>query len=163
MPRFDYRVVWQQTTAELADELVEFWQRHGAISQEREARRRAAQVVAIARAEDGRPAGVCTAMIRDLPDLGKPVYYYRTFVAPPYRNGLVVRRLLAIAVRTLEDFSRRHPDRAADGVYLELENPSFSRHLRQAVWPRKGLEFVYFGRTPRGLERRILWFRHTTI
>jgi hypothetical protein len=163
VPRFAYQVVWQQSDPALADELVAFWRHHGAIVDEQVARRRAGQVVAVARSTRGGLAGVCTAMHRELPDLGQPVYYYRTFVAPPYRHGLIVRRLLAIAVAELEAFSRSQPERGAAGIYLELENPVFGRHLRQAVWPAKGLEFVYIGRTSHGLERRILWFRHARI
>ena len=63
----------------------------------------------------------------------------------------------------LERYSLEHPEAGAAGVYLELENPRFRSQLRQAVWPRAGLEFVYVGKTATGLERRIRWFRHARI
>ncbi len=162
MPSFDYDIVWQRLDDATRDRIVAFWQEHGAIRDEQAARKRVDQVVAVART-DQQIAGVCTAVDLMVPDLGEQLYYYRTFVAPPFRSGFIVRRLLFLAVQALEDYSRKHPGQSAGGVYLELENPSFARHLRQAVWPRPGLEFVYVGRTARGLERRVRWFEHTTI
>lgn len=163
MPSFDYDVVWQTLDDPTRDAIVAFWRRHGAIRDEQAARSRVDQVVALARASGNEIAGVCTAVPRPVPDLGEMLYYYRTFVAPPFRAGFIVRRLLLLAVRTLESYSSTHPELGVKGVYLELENPSFSRHLRQAVWPRRGLEFVYIGRTATGLERRVKWFDHARI
>ncbi len=163
MPSFDYDVVWQTLDDPTRDAIVAFWDHHGAIRNEQAARSRVDQVVALARTGSDEIAGVCTAVPRSLPDLGERLYYYRTFVAPPFRTGFIVRRLLLLAVRTLEAWSSEHPELGANGVYLELENPSFSRHLRQAIWPRPGLEFVYIGRTATGLERRVKWFDHARI
>lgn len=163
-PRFDYQTVWQSTDEALREEIIAFWKQNGAISDPTIAAERAHQVVAVARSQaDQQIAGVCTVVKRQIADLGKQLYYYRTFIAPEYRNGFVVRRLLIMASTVLERWSHKHPDEDAAGIYLELENPTFSQHLRWAVWPRKNLEFVYIGKTPRGLERRILWFKHTLI
>jgi len=161
--RFRYHDVWQTLDDSTRDEVASFWQRHGAILDEQRARKRVGQVVALARAAGGEIAGVCTAQKQRVPDLGETLYYYRTFVAPGFRNGFIVRRLLARAVGVLGEYSRRHPGDGAKGVYLELENPSFAKRLRWAVWPRPGLEFVYIGTTPQGLERRVLWFPHARI
>ncbi|HKL50668.1 MAG TPA: hypothetical protein VJ908_05835 [Wenzhouxiangellaceae bacterium] len=163
MSRFTYDVVWHGLDDAGRAEIIAFWNEHGAITDHETARRRVDQVVAVARSDDGVIAGVCTALKRLVPDLAVKVFYYRTFIAPRYRNGLVVYRLLQQAVRALESYSRDNSEDGALGVYLELENPSFGKHLRQAVWRRKGLEFTYIGRTPRGLERRVLWFGHSEI
>ena len=163
MSSFQYDIVWQTLDDQTRDRIVAFWQTHGAIRDEQAARARVDQVVALARTDDDEIAGVCTAVDLVVPDIGEPLYYYRTFVAPPFRTGFVVRRLLFLAVQALEDYARRHPESSAKGVYLELENPSFARHLRQAVWPRRGLEFVFVGRNARGLERRVRWFDHARI
>src|SRR6056297_3212612 len=149
MSRFTYDVIWHGLDDAGRAEIIAFWNEHGAITDHETARRRVDQVVAVARSDDG--------------DLAGKVFYYRTFIAPRYRNGLVVYRLLQQAVRALESYSRDNSEDGALGVYLELENPSFGKHLRQAVWRRKGLEFTYIGRTPRGLERRVLWFGHSEI
>ncbi|MBY6204085.1 hypothetical protein [Halomonas denitrificans] len=163
MPSFDYDIVWRTLDDATRDRIVAFWQTHGAIRDEQAARARVDQVVAVARSEGGEIAGVCTAIDLVVPDIGEPLYYYRTFIAPPFRTGFVVRRLLFLAVQALEEHARRDPESSAKGVYLELENPSFARHLRQAVWPRRGLEFVFIGRSARGLERRVRWFEHARI
>ncbi len=163
MPSFEYDIVWQKLDDATRDRIVAFWQTHGAIRDEQAARARVDQVVALARNENDEIAGVCTAVDLVVPDIGERLYYYRTFVAPPFRTGFVVRRLLFLAVQALEEHARHHVETSAKGVYLELENPSFARHLRQAVWPRRGLEFVFIGRTARGLERRVRWFEHARI
>ncbi len=167
MSKLDYRVVWQRADDALRNAVVSFWRAHGAIADEATARARAEQLVAIACARDGRRepdiAGVCTAVRRTIPDLHQPLFYYRTFVAPSFRNGRVALRLAREAVAELERFSLQQPDRGASGIYLELENPVFRRHGRQPVWPLRGLEFVYIGQTSAGHERRVLWFRHARV
>lgn len=163
MARFHYSSVWQQLDDALREEIIAFWNEHGAITDERVARQRVDQAVAIARADDGPIAGICTVARRFVADLGKELYYYRTFVAPPYRGHFVMTCLMSEAVRVLEDYSERHPENAAAGIYMELENPAFSKSLRHARWRKKELPFVYIGRTATGLERRLLWFRKTLI
>ncbi|MEM7053298.1 MAG: hypothetical protein AAF446_02000 [Pseudomonadota bacterium] len=164
MNRFEYITVWQQDEPDLHDEVIAFWREHGAITDPKIAADRVKQIVWLTRSTNvGEIAAVCTVMKRRIDDLGQDLYYYRTFVAPAYRDGLVVRRLLIKASSLLEEWSRKHPEQGAAGMYLELENTIFSKHLRQAVWPRRGLEYVYIGKTPRGLERRVLWFKHTVV
>ncbi|NEP59894.1 MAG: hypothetical protein F6K31_23300 [Symploca sp. SIO2G7] len=163
-PRFAYLPVWQTIDEPTRKQVIAFWNEHGAITDADIAEKRVNQVVAIARNQsDQAIAGVCTVIKRDLADLGKVLFYYRTFVAEPYRNAFVMGSLMRTATEFLENWSRENPEQGAAGMYLELENASFSTHLRQAVWPRRGLEFVYIGNTPGGLERRVLWFKHTTI
>jgi len=165
MRNFEYTLCWQAVDPALRDEVTDFWRRHGAISDPTAAQRRAGELVAVARnaGPDGEIAAVCTAALRLIPDLDQNLYYYRTFVAPPFRGAFLMQRLIRVAVSELERYSQSHPEQSAAGVYLELESPLFRKHLRQAVWPRRGLEFVHIGRTPAGLERRLLWFPHARI
>jgi len=164
MQRYEYIPVWQQDLPDVHEQVMKFWTAHGAISDPELARKRVKQLVLVARStEEDEIAGVCTVLKQSIDDLKHELFYYRTFVAPPYRNGFIVRRLLIQASSLLEEWSREHPEQGAAGMYLELENSTFSKHLRQAVWPRKGLEYVYIGKTARGLERRVKWFKHTMI
>ncbi|NKI36550.1 hypothetical protein HFP89_15370 [Wenzhouxiangella sp. XN79A] len=160
MSEFLYQTTWMRLDETGRDEIVAFWHHHGALRDEAAARQRVDQVVGVARS-GSEIAGVCTAMPIRVPDLGHDLYYYRTFVAPPYRGGMILLRLLKRAVAVLEAHSRARPETTPGGVYLELENPAFGRRFRRAAWHRPGLEFIYIGRTSRGLERRVKWFRHT--
>lgn len=162
MAVFEYRTVWKSLAAAESDAVLDFWSRHGAITDPAVARARLEELVLVADSA-GELAGVCTARRIVPTDIGQPLYYYRSFVAPRWRGSLLVQRLLLQACDVLEDYSAGHPDEAALGVYLELENPIFSAHLRTPVWTRRGRSFVYIGRNARGLERRLLWFRHARI
>jgi len=113
-----------------------------------------------ARDQDGRVAGVCTAIPQNPPRLGQPIYFYRSFIAPRFRQTLLVFRMLKKAVALLEDDAREH-DWPCIGVLLELENDRFGEKGRMPVWP--GIDFVYVGKSPRGLECRIHWFREARL
>ncbi|MDP1165836.1 hypothetical protein, partial [Klebsiella pneumoniae] len=79
---------------------------HKALPNEAQGRQRVAQVVMFARDDDGKVAAVCTAVPQNPPQLGQPVYFYRSFVAPEWRQTLVVFRLLKQAVALLEEDAR---------------------------------------------------------
>lgn len=160
MATFSYHPGWGGLEEAEADELVAFWLAHKALPNDQVARDRLGQVVMYARAADGSIAAVCTAVAQTPPQLGQPVYFYRSFVAPAWRQSLVVFRLLKKAVALLEDHARQH-DWPCIGVLLELENRRFGEKGRMPVWP--GIEFVYVGKSPRGLECRIHWFREARL
>lgn len=160
MASFSYQSGWAGLDEGEADELVGFWLAHKALPNEQEARARLGQVVMYARAADGTIAAVCTAVPQAPPQLGQPVYFYRSFVAPAWRQSLVVFRLLKKAVALLEEHARQH-DWPCIGVLLELENQRFGEKGRMPVWP--GIDFIYIGKSPRGLECRIHWFREARL
>ncbi|MEN1729450.1 MAG: hypothetical protein AAGJ52_13520 [Pseudomonadota bacterium] len=160
MGQFTYYPSWGQLTSEDQEDLIEFWVEEKALSNAEAARQRVAQVVMFARDEDGKVAGVCTALPQNPPQLGQPVYFYRSFIAPRYRQTLLVYRMLKQAVDLLEDDARLH-GWPCIGVLLELENDRFSKKGRMPVWP--GIDFVYVGKSPRGLECRIHWFREAKL
>ena len=68
---------WKQVTPELADELVAFWLENQALGDEASARQRTEQASCVARDENGKLQGVSTGVIRVLPRLRQPMYYYR--------------------------------------------------------------------------------------
>jgi len=160
MSQFSFHSGWGQLGSEDSSDLVDFWVGEKALPNEQAARQRLSQVVMFARDADGKVAAVCTALPQSPPQLGQPVYFYRSFVAPQWRKSLVVYRLLKQAVALLEEDSRAH-DWPCIGVLLELENERFGKKGRMPVWP--GIDFVYVGKSPRGLECRIHWFREAQL
>ena len=160
LSEFAYHPGWGVLSTEQADALVEFWLKEKALPNEQAARQRVGQVVMYATDQSGEVAAVSTAQPVNPPHIGQPVYFYRSFVAPVWRKSLLVFRLLKKAVRLLEDDAREH-DWPCIGVLLELENQRFSEKGRMPIWP--GIDFVYVGKSPRGLECRIHWFRSARL
>ena len=158
--RLTYRTVWPQIGAEDAERIVAFWMMHGALPEEHQARARVDQVVMYACDDRGEIVAVCTAFPQTPAQLGQPVYFYRSFVAPAWRGTLLAFRLLRQALAVLEAHARDH-DWPCVGILLEMENQIFGRKGRMPVWPV--VDFVYVGRSPRGLECRVHWFRQAQL
>jgi hypothetical protein len=134
----------------------DFWRSEKALDSDAAMDQRLPQVLMLARASDGRVAGVCTALAITPPRLGQPVYYWRTFVGAAWRSSQLVMALLKRSCALLEDEARA-ADFPCIGVLLELENARFSDAGRRAEWhhPR----FTYIGRSERGLDLRVHYFR----
>ena len=157
---FTFHAGWGTLSPADADAVVDFWLKEKALPNEQVARQRVSQVVMYAADPAGEIAAVCTAQPVNPPQIGQPLYFYRSFVAPAWRKSMVVYRLLKKAISLLEEDAREH-DWPCIGVLLELENERFSKKGRMPVWP--GIEFVYVGKSPRGLECRIHWFRSARL
>ena len=84
--KVEFVPVWKQVTPELAQELVAFWQEQKAVLDPATAQRRVDQVVCIARDADGALCGVGTALLKIIPRLRQPTYYYRQFFAKALRG-----------------------------------------------------------------------------
>ncbi|HEY0180156.1 MAG TPA: hypothetical protein VGC30_11075 [Dokdonella sp.] len=153
---FRFVVDWQALDAASADAIRAFWQREGAIVDPAQIAQRLPQVVMHATTADGEVAGVCTALLATPPMLAQPFYYWRTFVGARWRRTQLVMMLLKRSCTLLEDYAARH-GHPAIGVLLELENERFRERGRMAVWwnPR----FVYIGRSARGLDLRVHYFK----
>lgn len=156
MPRFKLTPVWPQIPEHDAADLLAFWKREGAIPDEAQARARLKQVVVLARDANGDVAGVCTALPMTPPQLGQPVYFWRAFIAPKWRSSRLIYRLLMGSFDELEVYSRER-DFPCIGVILELENNRFGEVFRTAEWRKP--HFVYIGKSPRGLDVRVRYFR----
>lgn len=157
---FRFHPGWGKLSADDAETVVQFWLKENALPSGQAARQRVGQVVMYATDPNGDIAAVSTARPVNPPQIGQPLYFYRSFVAPPWRSSMVVYRLLKKAVGLLEDDAREH-DWPCIGVLLELENQRFSEKGRMPVWP--GIDFVYIGKSPRGLECRVHWFRSARL
>lgn len=155
-PRFDLTLAWPRIAPQDAQDLLDFWRREGAIPDEQQARERLAQVIFVARDGEGAVAGVCTAYPITPPQLGQPMYFWRAFIAPRWRHTRLIGTLLARSCATLAGDAREH-DWPCIGVLLELENTRFREAGRKAEWvnPR----FSYIGKSPRGLDVRVHYFR----
>lgn len=152
---FDFAVDWPSISAENGDAICDFWRREGAFADEAQMKTRLPQIVMHA-TRDGEVAGVCTAMTMTPPQLAQPIYYWRTFVGKAYRATPLVMMLLKKSCVLLEEHARAN-GYPAIGILLELENDRFRDKGRAAVWfnPR----FVYVGRSQRGLDLRVFYFK----
>jgi len=155
-PTFNFVTHWPQGMPKDGAAVLEFWRRENAIGDEAQAQQRLREVVLHACAETGEVAGVCTAIPITLPRLGQPMYYYRCFIGQDWRNTRLVMRMLRRAQMVLEDYARAN-DYPCVGILLELENKRFSQMLRMPVWINPG--FTYIGRSQRGLDLRVHYFR----
>ncbi len=153
-----FRIVddWPGASPESAAAVAAFWLAEGAFDQHAQVQQRLPQLVAHALAPDGSVAGVCTAHAMTPPQLAQPMYYWRTFIGARWRSTPLVMQLLKHSCRLLEAHARAH-DFPCIGVLLELENTRFRERGRAAQWwnPR----FTYIGRSPRGLDLRVLYFK----
>ena len=153
-----FRIVddWPGASPESAAAVAAFWLAEGAFDQHAQVQQRLPRLVAHALAPDGSVAGVCTAHAMTPPQLAQPMYYWRTFIGARWRSTPLVMQLLKHSCRLLEAHARAH-DFPCIGVLLELENTRFRERGRAAQWwnPR----FTYIGRSPRGLDVRVLYFK----
>jgi hypothetical protein len=147
---------WQVLTREAGAAIVDFWQREQAIPDAAAGGQRLPEVVAHAQTETGEVAAVCTVVAMTLPRIGEPMYYYRCFVGRNWRASRLVFSLLRHTQTVLQTYARAH-DFPCIGIVLELENMRFGESLRKPVWPSTG--FVYAGKSGRGLDLRVWYFR----
>lgn len=154
--RFRYVPDWGVLTDADAAALRAFWLREGALQDDVQIAARLPQVVMHATTAEGEVAGVCTAVAVTPLRIGQPLYYWRTFVGARWRTSPLVMSLLKRSCVLLEEHARKH-DHPCIGVLLELENERFRERGRMATWfnPR----FVYLGRSDRGLDLRVLYFK----
>jgi hypothetical protein len=153
---FSFVVGWPEVAVDDIAAIKAFWRAEGALNDEAAMDQRVKQVVMYARAPAGDVAGVCTAAAVTPPRLGQPMYYWRTFVGARWRASPLVMSLLKRSCVLLEEYARAH-DYPCIGVLLELENDRFRERGRMATWfnPR----FTYIGRSDRGLDLRLLYFK----
>ena len=154
--KFSLTPVWPEIDEHDTADLMAFWKREGAIPDEAQAKARLKQAVMLARDADGEVAGVCTAMPMTPPQLGQPVYFWRAFVAPKWRATRLIYSLLMDSFDVLDAYARERGFPCI-GVILELENTRFGEVFRKAEWSKP--HFVYIGKSPRGLDVRVRYFR----
>lgn len=154
--RFTYVLDWPRPEAENADAVRRFWLREGAFAEEAAAAARVKQLLMHALTSTGEVAGACTTVATRSPRLGQPMYYWRAFIGKAWRSTPLVMSLLKRSCAYLEEHARTH-DFPCVGILLELENARFRDKGRLAVWGHP--HFAYIGRSQRGFDLRVLYFR----
>jgi hypothetical protein len=151
--------VWKQVTPDLEAELLGMWQRNNALRDPALAAARAAQAVCIARDEQGQAIAVGTAVLRVLPRLRQPMYYYRQFFARELRGRAQAVPFFERAKDILEAYNAALPAPESLGVLLELENPQLAARYDMA----QGALTTFIGYSPRGLQLRGSYFSGATL
>jgi len=158
---FDIVTVWKQVTPELEAELLQFWERNHAIGDADRARQRAAQAVCIARDGDGVLCAVSTAVVRVLPLIGEPLYYFRLFFAKSVRGQGQVMPMFNRARAVLQDYSAALPRPESIGMLVELESRHLSAEHRRAYVEEGDSYFI--GYSLRGLQLRASYFEGAVL
>ena len=153
--------VWKALSPELAAELVAFWRDQNAIQNEAAATRRTEQAVCIARDADGALCGVATAMIKVLPRLRQPMYYYRQFFAKGLRGQHQELAFFQRCKQVLEAHCAAMETPESLGILLEIENAKIAAAYKQAVVP--GFDAVFLGYSPRGMQLRASYFNNAEL
>jgi hypothetical protein len=153
--------VWQQVTPELEQELIAFWRDNKAIVNEAAAKLRARQVICVAREKDGALCGVGTAVVKILPRLRQPTYYYRQFFAKALRGKHQELAFYQRCKQVLQDYNAGLKRPESLGILLEIENAKIAAAYKRAVEP--GFDAVFIGYSPRGLQLRVSYFEGATL
>jgi hypothetical protein len=153
--------VWKQVTPALAEELVAFWRENNAIADEARAHSRVDQVVCIARDEAGALCGAGTAVVKVLPRLRQPMYYYRQFFAKGLRGQHQERPFYQRCKQVLEAYNASLDTPESLGILLEIENAKIAAAYRRAWEP--AYEAVFIGYSPRGLQLRASYFKDAKL
>jgi len=151
--------VWNQVTPELKAELLDMWQRNNTLRDPAMAAVRAGQAVCIARDGDGKVIAVGTAVLRVLPRLRQPMYYYRQFFSQELRGRAKAVPFFERAKEILERHNAALSAPESLGVLLELENPQLAARYNMA----QGDLTTFIGYSPRGLQLRVSYFRDATL
>ncbi|WP_460732628.1 hypothetical protein [Lysobacter tyrosinilyticus] len=158
---FEIVPVWKRVSAELSAELIDLWGRSQAIPDPARAAQRAHQAVCIARDPSGALCGVGTAVIRVLPRLRQPLYYYRQFFAPEFRGQKQAIPFFNEARRLLEQHNDSLLEPESLGMLLELESPQLVARSERAYEPAADSTFI--GYSPRGLQLRVSYFKNARL
>ena len=153
--------VWQQMTPELLEELAVFWQQNKAIANPAMAKARAEQAVCLGRDEAGAICGVSTAVIKVLPRLRQPMYYYRQYFAESMRGKHQVQPFFAASKRALQDYTTQQSQPESLGILLELENSKLVAAYTKAHEP--AFDATFIGYSPRGLQLRVSYFEDAML
>ena len=155
--KIDIVPVWKQVTPELATELLSMWRDNRVTVEEA----RAAQAVCVLRDEAGALCGVVTAVIKVLPRLRQPMYYYRMFFTRALRGHQQFLPAFTCARQVLQDYNAKLETPESLGLLLELENDKLGKAYPHAHEP--AFDATFIGYSPRGLQLRVSYFDNAVL
>ncbi len=153
--------VWKELTPEVKEELLGFWKKNKAFGDEEQAARRADQAVCISRDKDGAINGVATAMVRVLPRLRQPMYYYRHFFAESMRGQKATQPFVIAAKKILEKYNASLDKPEALGMLIELESKLLADNYTKCHESKA--DFTFIGYSPRGFQLRVSYFKDAVL
>lgn len=157
-----YRLV-HFSEAETVDEdaVISFWEREGAISDER-TRERVSEVAFVGVEEPGgRLVAVSTVFLRWSPQLRTEMWNLRAFVGRDHRRSALAILLLRRNRQRLEQRFVSGDDTRAPGMLIELENPEVKQARTEAVWEHPetpGKRWTFIGENEREDHVRVHYF-----
>lgn len=157
----DVTPVWKQVDPGLKQELLAFWQRSGAIADAGRAALRAEQAVCIGRDGSGALCAVGTAVVRTLPRLRQPTYYYRQFFDESQRGKGLAVDFANRSKAVLEAYNAGLDEPESLGMLVEIESRMLASRYKLALEPDTGYAFI--GYSPRGLVLRVSYFRDAAL
>jgi hypothetical protein len=153
---FTFDPIWKKITPELSQEIIDFWTAENALPKTEKPELRAQQAIIAMRDEQGKLAAVSTAVLRVIPRLRQPLYYYRTFCAEKFRGNNTSIPMMHASQKSLLDYNLSLEKPEAIGMFIEIENQMIAGHYNAAFWPQTGFSFI--GYSPRGLILRAHYF-----
>lgn len=154
--KVDIVPVWKQVTPRLGEELMAFWRDNKAIVDDTAAAARATQAVCIARDEAGAICGVSTAVVKVLPRLRQPMYYYRQFFAKSLRGKSQFIPVYLQTKQVLQDYSMSLAKAESLGLLIETENAKLNTAYPHAHEP--AFDATFIGYSPRGAQLYVSYF-----
>lgn len=153
---YRFENTWQNVNERLCAEIVAFWKAESALPADEDGTERAKQAVTVMRDADGSIAAISTVIIKRIPRLQQPLYYYRTFCAERHRGRRTMLDMLSHSQDTLRAFCAAQETPEAIGMLLELENPMLSARYDEAQNTETG--FCFIGKSPRGNNLLVRYF-----
>ncbi len=154
--KVDIIPVWKQVTPQLGEELMAFWRSNKAIVDDTAAAARAAQAVCIVRDQAGDICGVTTAVVKVLPRLRQPMYYYRQFFAKSLRGKSQFIPVYLQTKQILQEYNTSLKRPESLGLLLETENAKLSTaypHAHESTF-----DATFIGYSPRGTNIYVSYF-----
>ena len=148
--------VWKQVSPALEQELVDFWREQKAIPNEDEARQRAHQAICVLRDDGGALCGVATAIVKVLPRLRQPMYYFRIYIARAQRGRDVFLPMVRQSRQALEEYTRGQEHPESLGLLFEIENGKLPKAYPRAYEPTFDATFI--GYSPQGKKLFVSYF-----
>lgn len=136
-----------------------FWERNHALEGATSARERAAQAVCVGRDGDDAVCAVGTALVKVLPRLRQPAYYYRQFFDAAQRGQRQTVPFMQRAREVLQAYNASLPKPESLGLLVELESKLLASRYTRAS--EAGFHFI--GYSPRNLPLFVSWFEGATL